>query len=135
MGLCSKLCWSYCCILYFIFAVLFLTVLGILCAQDSHLSEVKMEIRTKAAGPVFIALGIYAVCALVSVVYLVLHNRKAKKNPPTTAFESNRQRKGKLADAALLGTTSPERPSPSRSMAHDGDATYPQRGQSLLNDD
>eukprot|EP01055_Gregarina_sp_Pseudo9_P000580 Gregarina_sp_Pseudo_9__579@NODE_1371_length_1656_cov_319_529375_g1280_i0_p2_GENE_NODE_1371_length_1656_cov_319_529375_g1280_i0NODE_1371_length_1656_cov_319_529375_g1280_i0_p2_ORF_typecomplete_len140_score17_91Phage_holin_3_6/PF07332_11/0_0013DUF2561/PF10812_8/0_0041PIRT/PF15099_6/0_0063DcuC/PF03606_15/4_7e02DcuC/PF03606_15/0_0091HisKA_7TM/PF16927_5/0_016PgaD/PF13994_6/0_018MFS_4/PF06779_14/0_01712TM_1/PF09847_9/0_019SfLAP/PF11139_8/0_033DUF872/PF05915_12/0_035DUF2207/PF09972_9/0_058TMEM171/PF154 len=139
MGMCSKFCWAWCCILYFVFAAIFLTVLGVLCAQDSYLSVIKEEVRTKAAGPVFIALGIYGVLAIISAVYLVLHARKVKRNPPKTAFEASRE-----ARKERLGTATTEVPVPVRPpsltnvtpMEEGGDANAnPQRGQSLLNED
>eukprot|EP01056_Protomagalhaensia_sp_Gyna25_P005346 Protomagalhaensia_sp_Gyna_25__5345@NODE_678_length_2852_cov_558_856737_g529_i0_p2_GENE_NODE_678_length_2852_cov_558_856737_g529_i0NODE_678_length_2852_cov_558_856737_g529_i0_p2_ORF_typecomplete_len132_score8_58Aa_trans/PF01490_18/0_006PgaD/PF13994_6/0_014PAP_PilO/PF06864_12/0_0477TM_GPCR_Srab/PF10292_9/0_068YwiC/PF14256_6/0_099Phage_holin_3_6/PF07332_11/0_12Aim19/PF10315_9/6Aim19/PF10315_9/96DUF1700/PF08006_11/0_43MerC/PF03203_14/2_7_NODE_678_length_2852_cov_558_856737_g529_i018602255 len=126
----AGVCCAWCCLLYFIFALIFLTTFGVLCAQDSYLSFVKEDIRTKAAGPVFIALGIYGVLALVSVGYLLIHNRAAKRKPPASAFEASRvaRKERSEREAALL-----HQPSPSRSMPQDG--TNPQRGQSLLNDD
>lgn len=142
MAVCSKWCWAWCCILYFVFALLFLTVLGVLCAQDSYLSVVKEEVRTKAAGPVFIALGIYGVLAIISAIYLVFHARHIKKHPPKTAFEASREaRKERLGTAAtsdggvIPGThTSPPNLTPSRSMKEEAPHN-PQRGQSLLNED
>eukprot|EP01054_Gregarina_sp_Poly1_P002538 Gregarina_sp_Poly_1__2537@NODE_1689_length_3531_cov_474_954965_g1110_i0_p4_GENE_NODE_1689_length_3531_cov_474_954965_g1110_i0NODE_1689_length_3531_cov_474_954965_g1110_i0_p4_ORF_typecomplete_len139_score13_71Phage_holin_3_6/PF07332_11/0_0051PgaD/PF13994_6/0_0055HlyIII/PF03006_20/0_004612TM_1/PF09847_9/0_0057SfLAP/PF11139_8/0_038DUF3671/PF12420_8/0_25Ycf4/PF02392_16/0_49DUF1700/PF08006_11/1_NODE_1689_length_3531_cov_474_954965_g1110_i030023418 len=138
MGICTKICCAWCCILYFLFALIFLTVLGILCAQGSYLSVVKEEVRTKAAIPVFIALGIYGVLALVSSAYLVFHGRKAKRSPPKTAFEVSRQaRKERLGAAGANDSggagASPPNLTPSRSMK-EAEAN-PQRGQSLLNED
>lgn len=81
MGVCSFVCWAWVCILYFFFALIFLTVLGILCHQDSFLSAVDdKKIRKKAALPAFLTVVIYAVFALISSGYLFFHAKKVKKN-------------------------------------------------------
>jgi len=80
MGVCSFVCWAWVCIFYFFFALIFLTVLGIFCQQDSFLSALEdRTVRKKAALPLFLAVVIYAGWASVSAVFLYFHSKKTQR--------------------------------------------------------
>lgn len=98
--MCSFLCWAICCTIMSPVGIVLLGVIGILCAQESMLIELKTDIKKDRAISSFVACGLYAVMLVVCIVFLVLRS-KIHKNVET----NNDDLKGRRSIASTIDHT------------------------------